>query len=153
MRAHDDADARRSVSRFLVEDARAGQVLHLTQAEGEFTLVGSPATPSNERLLLISAGSGITPVMSMVRTLLRDGYDARANRPVTFLHYARDPEDQIFAAELAQIAAADNDIDVHVVHTRAGGATFSPAELARLVPEFRDVDTWACGPPCPCSPR
>ena len=61
--------------------------MHLSQAEGQFTLSESPATPSNNELLMISGGSGITPVMSQVRTLLRDGYDGRANRKrVTFLH-------------------------------------------------------------------
>ncbi len=95
---------------------------------------------------MISGGSGITPVMSMVRTLLRDGYDGRAGRRVTFVHYARTPEEQVFAGELARIAAADNQVDVHVVHTRAGGTRFSGIELARIVPDFRDVDTWACGP-------
>ncbi|WP_372727351.1 ferredoxin reductase [Nocardioides sp.] len=146
VRAHDDARTRRSVSRFLALEARPGQVLHLAQAQGEFTLAGSPATPSNEPLLMISGGSGITPVMSMLRTLLRDGYDGRANRPVTFLHYARRPEDQIFAAELERIAAADNDVEVHLVHTGAGGTRFSAEALARLQPGFAGVDTWVCGP-------
>ena len=77
------------VSKFLVREAQPGQILHLSQAEGEFTLTESPATPTNNHLLMISGGSGITPVMSQVRTLLRDGYDGRANRKVTFLHYAR----------------------------------------------------------------
>ena len=93
--------------------------------------------------MFITGGSGITPAMSMVRTLLRDGYDGQAGRKVTFLHFARSPEDQIFADELAAIAAADNDIDVHL---RYGDQLFSEFELRRLVPDFRDTDTWACGP-------
>ena len=91
---------------------------------------------------MISGGSGITPVMSQVRTLLRDGYDGKAGRPVTFLHYARGPEDQIFAEELQRIRWADNGIDVHLRHDEV----FSADALARLVPDFRDTDTWACGP-------
>jgi ferredoxin-NADP reductase len=81
--------------------------------------------------------------MSMVRTLLRDGYDGRAGRPVTFLHHARSPEDQIYADELARIAADDNDVTVHLRH---GDAVFHELELRRLVPGYRDTDTWACGP-------
>jgi ferredoxin-NADP reductase len=142
VRAHDEG----VVSKFLVHDARPGQMLHLSQADGDFTLHESAATPTNNHLLFITGGSGITPAMSIVRTLLRDGYDGRANRKVTFLHYARTPDDQIFADELAEIAAADNHVDVHLVHTEAGGAFFSGIELARIVPDFRDVDTWACGP-------
>lgn len=139
IRANDDGQ----VSRFLVNEARPGQMLHLSQADGEFTIHESAATPTNNHLLMISGGSGITPVMSQVRTLLRDGYDGRANRKVTFLHFARSAEDQIFADELAEIAAADNHVEVHLRH---GEATFSEFELRRLVPDFRNTDTWACGP-------
>ena len=143
VRAHEDKPDRPSVSNFLVRQARPGDVVHLTQAQGEFTLSESPATPTNNRLLFITGGSGITPAMSMIRTLLRDGYDGRANRRVTFLHYARSEADQIFGEELAAIAEADNDVEVHL---RYGEHTFSEFELRRLVPDYRDVDTWVCGP-------
>jgi ferredoxin-NADP reductase len=138
VRSHADGQ----VSRRLV-DAEPGQLLHLSQAQGTFTLPVSPATPGIDPLLFITGGSGITPAMSMVRTLLRDGYDGRAGRPVTFLHHARSEADQIYADELARIAAEDNDVTVHLRH---GGARFSELELRRLVPRFRDTDTWACGP-------
>ncbi|RYJ04754.1 MAG: ferredoxin reductase [Actinomycetales bacterium] len=139
VRAHEEG----IVSKYLVREAQPGLILHLSQAEGEFTLHESAATPTNNHLLMISGGSGITPVMSHVRTLLRDGYDGHANRKVTFLHYARSPEDQIFAAELAAIAEGDNHIDVHL---RYGDQTFNEFELRRLVPDFKNTDTWACGP-------
>jgi ferredoxin-NADP reductase len=144
VRAHDEEKpGQQRVSRFLVREAQPGQILHLSQAQGEFTLTESPATPTNNHLLMISGGSGITPVMSQVRTLLRDGYDGKANRKVTFLHYARSPQDQIFAEELTRIAWQDNGINVHL---RQNGELFSAESLARLVPDFRDIDTWACGP-------
>jgi len=139
IRAHDEGQ----VSKFLVNHAQPGQMLHLSQADGDFTIHESAATPTNNRLLFITGGSGITPAMSIVRTLLRDGYDGHAGRKVTFLHYARSAEDQIFAAELAEIAAADNGVEVHLRH---GDQTFSEFELRRLVPDYRDTDTWACGP-------
>ncbi|EON24652.1 ferredoxin [Nocardioides sp. CF8] len=139
VRAHDEGQ----VSKFLVHEARPGQMVHLSQAAGDFTLHESAATPTNNRLLFITGGSGITPAMSIVRTLLRDGYDDRANRKVTFLHFARSEADQIFAAELAEIAAADNHVDVHL---RYGDQTFSEFELRRLVPDYRGTDTWVCGP-------
>jgi stearoyl-CoA 9-desaturase NADPH oxidoreductase len=139
IRAHEEGQ----VSKFLVHEAEIGQMLHLSQADGAFTLHESAATPTNNHLLFITGGSGITPAMSIVRTLLRDGYDGRANRKVTFLHYARSREDQIFADELAVIAAADNHVDVHLRH---GDQQFSEFELRRLVPDYREVDVWACGP-------
>lgn len=139
IRANDEGQ----VSKYLVNEASVGQMLHLSQAEGDFTVHESAATPTNNHLVFITGGSGITPAMSIVRTLLRDGYDGKANRKVTFLHFARSAEDQIFADELAEIAAADNHVDVHL---RYGDQMFSEFELRRLVPDFRDTDTWACGP-------
>ncbi|MDN5744622.1 MAG: FAD-binding oxidoreductase, partial [Nocardioidaceae bacterium] len=96
IRAHDEGQ----VSSYLVRHAQPGQLLHLSQAQGDFTLTESPATPTNNHLLFITGGSGITPAMSMVRTLLRDGYDGHARRRVTSLHFARSPQAQIFAGEL-----------------------------------------------------
>src|SRR3954466_9163474 len=144
VRAHqEERPGQQRVSRFLVEEAEAGQIVHLSQAEGEFTLTESPATPTNNRLLMISGGSGITPVMAQIRTLLRDGYDGKANRKVTFLHFARSEEDLIFAEELRRIQFEDNHVDVHL---KFGDDVFSAEALAKLVPDFRDTDTWACGP-------
>ncbi len=66
------------VSKHLVTQAAVGDVINLSQAEGVFTL----PNPLPNQLLLISGGSGITPVMSILRTLLRRGYGGT----VTFLH-------------------------------------------------------------------
>ena len=131
------ADPAGVVSRHLVADG-LGAVVHLSQAEGDFTL----PDPLPERVLLVSGGSGITPVMAMLRTLRAQGYGGH----VTFLHYARTPQQQIFASELAEVAASDDRVDVHLVHTGAGGERFTAEALARLVPDHREVDTWACGP-------
>ncbi|WP_370291401.1 ferredoxin reductase [Nocardioides sp.] len=139
IRANDEGQ----VSSYLVREAKPGEILHLSQARGEFVLNESPATPTISHLVFITGGSGITPAMSMVRTLLRDGYDGHAGRKVTFLHYARGPQDQIFADELAEIAAADNGVDVHL---RYGDQLFTEFELRRLVPDHRRTDTWLCGP-------
>lgn len=139
IRAHDEGQ----VSKYLVHEAKVGEILHLSQAEGEFVIHESAATPTPSHLVFITGGSGITPAMSIVRTLLRDGYDGRANRRVTFIHYAQSPADQIFAEELQQIAAADNHVAVHLHY---GDDRFSAIKLAQVVPNFHEVDTWACGP-------
>lgn len=131
------------VSSYLVTEASVGQLVHLSQATGAFTLNQTPATVLNSHLLMISGGSGITPVMSQLRTLLRHGYDGHVGRRVTFLHYARSRQDQIYADELAAIAAADNGVSVHL---RYGDHLFSAEELGDLVGDYRDLDTWACGP-------
>jgi ferredoxin-NADP reductase len=124
-----------TVSRHLAHRARPGDVLHLSQAEGAFTL----PNPLPTQVLLISGGSGITPVMSMLRTLLRRGYGGT----VTFVHYAQSPDHQIYAAELA---ALPPNVRVHLLYPESGDPVYSTAELARLHPGYAEVDTWACGP-------
>mgnify|MGYP000920230884 CR=1 FL=1 len=138
LRANPDAPERQGVSRFLAERAAPGTMVHLSQAEGEFVLPDHVP----ERLLLISGGSGITPVMSMLRTLQRRTHRGH----VTFLHYAQSPEHQIFAAELDEIRRSGHGIDVHLLHPELGDPNLSPAYLERLLPGYRDVPTWACGP-------
>jgi len=134
MRANPDG----VVSKYLVERARPGTMVHLSQAQGEFVL--PDRVP--ERLLLVSGGSGITPVMSMLRSLQRRTHRGH----VTFLHYAQSPEHQIFAEELDEIRRSGHGIDVHLLHPELGDPNLSPAFLERLVPRYRDVATWACGP-------
>ena len=126
------------VSRYLVERARPGTIVHLSQAQGEFVLPDHVP----EHILLISGGSGITPVMSMLRSLQRRTHRGR----VTFLHYAQSPEHQIFADELDEVRRSGHGIDVHLLHPELGDPNLSPAFLERLVPGHRDLPTWACGP-------
>ena len=126
------------VSKYLVERAQPGTMVHLSQAQGEFVLPDQMP----EHVLFISGGSGITPVMSMLRSLQRRTHRGR----VTFVHYAQSPEHQIFAAELDEIRRSGHGIDLHLLHPELGDPNLSPAYLERLVPGYRDVPTWACGP-------
>jgi len=126
------------VSRYLVEEATPGTMVHLSQAEGDFVLPDHVP----EHVLFVSGGSGITPVMSMLRSLHRRTHRGR----VTFLHYAQSPEHQIFASELDEIRRSGHGTDVHLLHPELGDPALSPAYLERLVPGYRDLPTWACGP-------
>jgi ferredoxin-NADP reductase len=122
------------VSSHLVRRARAGTVVHLDQACGEFTL---PA-PAPEKLLFVTAGSGITPVMGMLRSEL-DGF-----QDIVVVHSAPTAADVIFAGELRALAAQWR-IRLVERHTDIDG-TLGVAELATLVPDLADRQTWACGP-------
>lgn len=126
------------VSRWLVEQATPGTIVHLSQAQGDFVLPDRMP----EHVVLISGGSGITPVMSMLRSLQRRTHRGR----ITFLHYAQSPEHQIFARELADVATTGYGVDLHLMHPELGDPNLSPAFLERLVPGYREVPTWACGP-------
>jgi stearoyl-CoA 9-desaturase NADPH oxidoreductase len=125
------------VSRHLATRAAPGLVVHLSQAEGSFTM---PSLLPPE-LLMISGGSGITPLMSMLRSLVDSSYAGK----ITFLHYSKSPEQTIFADELEQLSRLDN-IDLTVVHTRGGGQRFTEQQLKRLAPTYADTATFACGP-------
>lgn len=123
------------VSKHLVNHARVGDVVNLSQADGQFTL----PNPLPQQVLLISGGSGITPVMSLLRTMLRRGYGGT----VTFVHYAQSPDHQIYADELCDLPP---NVHVHLVYPECGDAVYSTDELAKILPEYAEVDTWACGP-------
>lgn len=122
------------VSPYLIRHARPGIVLHLSEGLGEFIL----PQPRPRRLHLISGGSGITPVLAMLRTLADEGSGGEH----TFLHFARTEADWLY------------EDDVRVL---AGGATVTyrttrgrrPARLDADTLGPVDEETWAavCGPP------
>jgi stearoyl-CoA 9-desaturase NADPH oxidoreductase len=130
------------VSRYLTEEVPVGTVVHLSPAEGDFSL----PRPRPGRMLMVSGGSGITPLMSMLRTLCDEGHAGS----VTFLHYARTAEDAIFADELADIAADFDFADVVTVHTRGEGGPltgrFDVEHLRAVAPDFAGIPTYLCGP-------
>lgn len=132
------------VSRYLRDSVRIGDVVTLSQAGGEFAL---PAQRP-ERVLLISGGSGITPVMSMLRTLCDEGFKGE----ITFLHYANRADDMIYAREVADIAQRhDNVTLLRAFGEDADGGElsglFSSEHLFKAVPDFAQATTFLCGPP------
>jgi ferredoxin-NADP reductase len=131
------------VSNYLIERAHTGMRLDLEQAAGDFHLPDELP----ERILLISAGSGITPVMSMLRTLCAADHRGQ----VTFLHFAPDPERAIYRTELERIAAAHRNVRLARSYTRAAGAGeldghFNTALLEQSAPDYASAETFACGP-------
>jgi ferredoxin-NADP reductase len=132
------------VSPVLVRTLRPGAYLSLSAADGTFVLPeAAPVRP-----LFITAGSGITPVMSMLRTFaLRD-----ESPDVVHVHYAPHTSDVIFGEELRALAAARAGYRLQTVFTRereggrGGDRHFSAAQLQSLCPDWRGRDVWACGP-------
>ena len=123
-----------TVSTHLVQTLRPGQVIQMEQADGEFVL--PDVLPA--RILLLTGGSGITPVMGILRHAVRDLDD------VVLLHSAPRPEDVIFAGELHDLAAGGH-LQLLERHTDIDGV-LNPRELDELVPDWRDRETFACGP-------
>ena len=126
-----------TVTPFLVKQARPGAILRLGGVEGEFVL----PDPAPEKLLFISAGSGITPIMSMLRSLAH-----RAGIPdAVHLHSARTKDDVVFGRQLEALADRHEGLRVHLQLTGEMGR-MSPRHLERLCPDWREREIFASGP-------
>ena len=125
------------LSSHLVAGVEPGTIVRLAAPQGNFVLP-DPAPPS---ILFLTAGSGITPVMSMLRTLLRRNQIG----DIIHLHSAPTAADVMFASELAALAADQPGYRLRVRETRTEGR-FDLARLSQEVPDWRDRQTWACGP-------
>ncbi|MDF1604242.1 ferredoxin reductase [Nocardioides sp. YIM 152315] len=126
------------VSNHLVRRAQPGQMIQLHQAEGEFVL----PQPIPDKLLLVTGGSGITPVIGMLRNLFH-----RAERPATdilLLHSAMSRNEVIFGGELRQYDEAGW-LRLVEMHTDTHGL-LDVAELDRIVPDLAERTAYACGP-------
>ncbi len=123
-----------AVSNHLVRHATAGTIVQLEQASGEFTL-SHPVPP---KILFLTAGSGITPVMGMLRNMNDAGSD------IVVVHSAPTANDVIFGAEL-QLMASEGRIRLLERHTDTAGI-LDVTRLADIVDDFAERQTWACGP-------
>jgi len=125
------------LSSHLVDGVQPGTIVRLAAPQGNFVLP-DPAPPA---VLFLTAGSGITPVMSMLRTLVRRDQIT----DVVHVHSAPTAEDVMFGAELEQLAAERPGYRLQLRATRSEGRL----DLSRLdteVPDWRTRQTWACGP-------
>lgn len=143
IKAHPDG----FVTRYLRDHARPGDVYALSQAQGEFHL----PTPRPSRIVLISGGSGITPLMSMARTLADEKYAG----DVTFVHYATNVTEVPYLDELEEVenllTHSGADVNVVLAYTGSGGGGdingfFGLHHLDAVAPWFRDAQTYLCGP-------
>ncbi len=122
------------VSNHLVHTITPGTLIHLDQAAGDFVLT----TPRPRKVLFITGGSGITPVMGMLRNHLDELPD------VVMLHSAPTAGDVIFAGDLAALSATGR-IRLVTRHTDTDGM-LAFADLPAIVPDWAERETWVCGP-------
>lgn len=137
IKAHPDG----VVSQHLLANAEAGQVVGLTPAAGEFHL--PDARP--DHVLLVSGGSGITPVLSMLRTLCAEGHEG----PVTFLHYATSPDAMLFRDEIAALGDAHAGVRVVTVFDDGSGdltGLLCEEHLDAADADWREAEVFVCGP-------
>lgn len=125
------------LSSHLINGVPSGTVVRLAAPQGNFALPEPPPA----KILFITAGSGITPVMSMLRGMVRRG----ALPDVVHVHSAPTAEDVMFGDEMAALHEAHPSFVSHVQCTRTGGR-FQLSDLDALYPDWRERQTWACGP-------
>src|SRR5207302_1829819 len=120
------------------EHVRAGHVLTIGPATGDFVL----PHPAPSKLLFVTGGSGITPVMSMLLDRASRGELGDA----VLVHYARTREDVIFRGRLEALAARHPGFRLVLRLDDDARRTerFSEAELREIVPDLASRETFLC---------
>jgi stearoyl-CoA 9-desaturase NADPH oxidoreductase len=126
-----------TVTPYLVNQARPGDIVRLGGVEGDFVL----PDPVPSKLLFISAGSGVTPIMSMLRALDHQG---KLNDAV-HLHSARRADEVIFGDRLKRLEERRREYRLHLQLTAEQGR-MKPEDLDRLCPDWREREAFASGP-------
>ncbi|MEV6929578.1 ferredoxin reductase [Dactylosporangium sp. NPDC051485] len=125
------------VSPYLVRRVTPGTIVRLTPAEGDFVL----PEPTPQRLLFLTAGSGVTPVAAMLHSLA-----ALDRMPdVVLVLSAPTSEEVIFGPDLRTLAAGCKSLRLYERHTRTGGR-ITMAQVRDICPDWHERHAWACGP-------
>ncbi len=134
------------VSNWLHDNLSVDDTLAFKGPSGHF----SCADDATGRLLLISGGSGITPMMSMLRWL----YDWADKRPVTFLHCARTEDDLIFYDEIKAISESAPNVRLAFICGQTTGRSdrsirqgmINLEAISEICPDYRQRAVYVCGP-------
>lgn len=125
------------VSPHLTTELRPGTIVRLGGVEGDFTL----PEPRPGKPLFISAGSGITPIMSMLRALEQEEELTDA----VHVHSARTESDVIFGDRLQGLDERHDGFRLHLQLTRERGR-LSPRDLEQICADWRERETFLSGP-------
>jgi ferredoxin-NADP reductase len=125
------------LSEHLVSGLKPGTIIRLAAPNGDFVL----PEPPPKKILFLVAGSGITPVMAMLRTL-----DRRKTMPDVVIAYSSPTADRmIFRDELVDLSKRHEKLQLHEQHTDDEGM-LEMKDLDRVCPDWKERETWACGP-------
>lgn len=142
-----DTDPSNSGSNWLHDNINVGDTLQISEPEGGFTLEPEGTRP----IALVSIGSGVTPVLSMLYSLVQSG----TSRDVLFLHGARSGAEQAYAAEVRRLADRLPNLKAHFRYSQPRDIDFlgrdhdsvgrlDEAFLCEMAPS--DADFYLCGP-------
>ena len=123
-------------SNWICDNAAAGLGIDVLQPSGMFV----PKDLDTD-LLLFAAGSGITPVISILKSALLEG-----SAKVTLIYANRDENSVIFAEELRELTAKHPD-RLSIIHwLQSIQGMPSQAAIAALAAPFHERDAFICGP-------
>jgi ferredoxin-NADP reductase len=125
------------MSEHLVRGLDPGTIVRLALPQGDFVLPDPPP----EKVLFWTGGSGITPVMAMLRTLHRRG----TMPDVVHIHSAPNRDQAIFRDERLELAEAHENLRV-VENFDDEDGILDVGKLEKACPDWRDRQTWVCGP-------
>jgi ferredoxin-NADP reductase/phenylpropionate dioxygenase-like ring-hydroxylating dioxygenase large terminal subunit len=141
------------VSRFLHDQAKAGQRIEAMSPRGKFVLDQSSSRP----IALLSGGVGLTPMMAMLEHLAAAGKRSGEFRPLYFIHGTQNGRTHAFAKRVRELAAEYLRLTVHfcysepVAEDKIGETHHSKGwvsvDLLKKVLPFGDYDFYLCGPP------
>ncbi|TDC56238.1 ferredoxin--NADP reductase [Actinomadura sp. KC345] len=123
-------------SNWICDNVTAGDVLEVLRPAGTFT-----PSSLDEDLLLVAGGSGVTPVMSILKSCLAGG-----SGRIALLYANRDERSVIFADELRTLTERHPErlTVVHILETVQGLPT--PATLRSLAAPYTGRQAFVCGP-------
>jgi ferredoxin-NADP reductase/predicted pyridoxine 5'-phosphate oxidase superfamily flavin-nucleotide-binding protein len=107
-------EAHGEISRHLHDSVREGDELHARQPSGDFVL----QPPTERGVVLLSAGVGVTPMVSMLHGLVEQERRSGSAIPISFLHVARDGRHHPLAQEIRRLIEQAGDARLHVAYTR-----------------------------------
>lgn len=133
------------VSRYLCDEVKDGALLQVSAPQGVFTFTGTEA----DNIVLIGAGVGATPLMSVVRFLTDRGWP----KPIDFVLSFRTPEDFLFREELEYLQRRHPNLRVQATMSRADGTGWTGATgrlsrefIVQSVPNVSTRRIHVCGP-------
>jgi ferredoxin-NADP reductase/DMSO/TMAO reductase YedYZ heme-binding membrane subunit len=124
-------------SHYLHDMVKEGDRLHVSAPAGRFVFAGHEAN----RVVLVAGGVGITPMMSIIRSLTSRAWTGQ----IHLFYSVRTQSDVIFGDELARLAAAHANLELHVIHSSESGH-LTRAMIDAALPDLRRGPILVCGP-------
>lgn len=135
------------VSNYIVDELTVGDSVQCLAPAGDFNSVDCAPLGDTQKVLLISAGCGITPVYSMAKQWLAQKSDIE----IDFLHIAKSTQHTIYFEQLQQLAKANTNFQLKLLLKDAGESDFPQGRLNldwlnSLVGDLNQRDVYLCGP-------